>query len=506
MRFAFYARDLDRAHVDVLAIPVFEDGKEGPQSALRSIDRALDGKLLPLLEEEGFEGRADQTVVAPTYGAIGPRRIFVAGLGKSSRFDLIAAREWAQRVVKGASRSRHVALVVPSAEHLREPADLGPDERWGALLQALSVGASLGTYRFDKYRTRNAETPQVRDVTFCFVSEPGVSHSFLLERVRRGEHVADAVGFARDLVNEPAIALTPSALAEAARNVARRHRLECKVFGLKEIQRLKMGCFLGVSQGSAEEPRLIHLRYAPRKKGVRRVGLVGKGLTFDSGGLSLKPAKSMEDMKTDMAGAAAVLAAMRVVGELRPEIAVDAFIGATENMPGGRAIRPGDVLRSMSGRTVEVLNTDAEGRLVLADVLHYARTLKVDELVDVATLTGACMVALGRKTAGFFANDEGMARRWARAAALAGEDAWRMPLSERLMDSLKSNVADLKNIGDSYGGAITAALFLREFVGDTPWVHVDIAGPAFVEGKNGGATGYGVMTLSEYLLDLAAEK
>jgi leucyl aminopeptidase len=394
-----------------------------------------------------------------------------------------------------------VALVVPAPARLGAAPPLPAAERQRVLLQSTCTGAALGGYRFDKYRTRDVEPVPRRRVTLCFTRALPLPRPALSRLAERGRVIAEAVAFARDLVNEPAIHLTPRALADAARGIARRFRLGCTILGPREMKKLGMGCLLGVAAGSAEEPRFIHLRYVPRKA-ARTVALVGKGLTFDSGGLSLKPAKSMEDMKCDMAGAAAVLAAMRIVGALRPDVAVHGIVGATENMPGGRAIRPGDVLRSMSGKTVEVLNTDAEGRLVLADALHYARQRKPDEIIDLATLTGACMVALGRHTAGFFSNNEALAARYEEAARRAGEDAWRLPLTERLAESLRSNVADLKNIGDAYGGAITAALFLREFVGDSAWVHVDIAGPSFAEGKapSGGATGYGVMTLAELLL------
>ena len=324
------------------------------------------------------------------------------------------------------------------------------------------------------------------------------------KRLARGGGSHGAVIWARDLVNEPPITLTPSVFADEARQVAKDSKLQIEVLGPKEMKKLKMGMLLGVAQGSAEEPRLIHLTYRPAKvtKKTPQIALIGKGLTFDSGGLSLKPAKSMEDMKCDMSGAAAVLGAMRVFGALKPKVIVHGFIGATENMPGGRAIRPGDILKSMNGKTVEVLNTDAEGRLVLGDVIEYAKTLKVDEMIDLATLTGACMVALGRTTAGYFSNDESMAARFDLAAKRAGEDVWRLPLNDKMVELLRSPVADLRNIGDAYGGAITAALFLREFVGETPWTHVDIAGPAFVEGKGpaAGGTGYGVMTLVEYVM------
>jgi leucyl aminopeptidase len=501
MKFRFHWGGMAKVEVDLLAVPCFEDPEDISQS-IRELDGSLGNLLRSVIQEEGFKGKSDQILSLHTHGKIAPRKVLLLGLGKAAHFDVAVAREAAIRVVRAAAKSRKAAMAAPDPKRLGPRAAVPVPDRLPLLVQALATGAALGAYRFEKYRTRDIERSKLEEMVLCLGKEERAQQEALWRRVRLGEELAEAVAFARDLVNEPAISLTPKALADRARAIARQHHLSCKVLGRPELRRRRMGCLLGVAQGSALEPQLIHLAYEPRQRGGQRIALVGKGLTFDSGGLSIKPAKSMEDMKTDMAGAAAVLGAMKVVGWLRPPFAVHAFVGATENMPGGRAIRPGDVLRSMSGKTVEVLNTDAEGRLVLADVIHYARRHKVDEIIDLATLTGACMVALGRHTAGYFSNHEALAKRYERASRRAGEDCWRLPLSERLAEQLRSNVADLKNIGDSYGGAITAALFLKEFVGDTPWVHVDIAGPAFAEGKFplGGGTGYGVMTLAEFLM------
>jgi leucyl aminopeptidase len=311
---------------------------------------------------------------------------------------------------------------------------------------------------------------------------------------------------ARDLVNEPAGEMTPSQMAEVARHIAKEHGLEVKVLGPRECEKLGMGMFLAVARGSDEEPRLIHLSYRPRGKAParKRIALIGKGVTFDSGGLSLKQSASMETMKTDMSGAAAVLSAIGVLAELGVPYEVHAVAACTENMPSGKAYKLGDVLRSMSGRTVEINNTDAEGRLTLGDAITYAiREARPDELFDFATLTGACIVALGPHVAGVMGSDLSLIERWLAAARLAGEDMWHLPLPERLKEQLKSEIADMKNTGERPGGALTAGLFLREFVGDTPWVHVDLAGPANADkefahvGKGG--TGFGVATIVEYL-------
>ncbi|HEX8909229.1 MAG TPA: leucyl aminopeptidase, partial [Anaeromyxobacteraceae bacterium] len=324
------------------------------------------------------------------------------------------------------------------------------------------------------------------------------------EAARLGERLAAAVGWARDLVNESPTDCTPERLARAAREVAKAGKLRCEVHGPREIAALGMGMFLGVTRGSAQEPRLVKLSYVPRGAGAKAppLVLVGKAITFDSGGLSLKPTDSMVTMNGDMAGSAAVLAAMQVVAELAPPFPVHALLGACENMPGGRAYKPSDVLTAYDGKTVEITNTDAEGRLVLGDVLAWAvDTLAPAAVVDLATLTGACMVALGNFTAGAFGPDGAAIDAVLQAAARAGEDVWRLPLVPAVKENLKSDVADMKNTGERWGGAIAAAHFLQAFVGETPWAHLDIAGPAHASKERGyvakGGTGVGVRTLVE---------
>jgi leucyl aminopeptidase len=314
------------------------------------------------------------------------------------------------------------------------------------------------------------------------------------------------VTFARDLVNEPANTLTPIELSERIRKMAKEKNLVFKLLGPRDMEKQGMGLLLGVARGSENEPRLIHVTYTPENasKDTRQVALVGKGLTFDAGGLSLKTSEQMETMKADMGGAAAVAGAIAAIADLKPQCIVHAIIGAAENMPDGRAIRPGDVLRSKKGLTVEVMNTDAEGRLVLGDVIAYTEEQGVKEIVDVATLTGACMIALGRVIGGCFVNDEETAKLIEDAWKRSGEMFWRMPLEPQLRELLKSEVADIKNLGERYGAAIIAALFLKEFVDpDVRWIHLDIAGPVLSNKEVGytpkGATGFGVRTLVEYV-------
>jgi leucyl aminopeptidase len=292
--------------------------------------------------------------------------------------------------------------------------------------------------------------------------------------------VADAVAVARDAVNEPPNELTPEGLAAVARGIAKRGKLKIKVLDKKGILDAKMLLHTAVGQGSTNEPRFIHLSYLPKKPKAKLV-FVGKGLTFDSGGLCIKPAPGMGEMKSDMGGAAAVLGLMQGVVAVKPNVEVHVIVGAAENMPDGNAYRPGDVFGSLDGKTVEIVNTDAEGRLVLADALAYARELKPDLIVDAATLTGACLVALGKACSAFYVADNRLAKRFDNAAQAAGESFWRMPLIDDMKEQLKSDIADLKHTGERWGGSISAALFLREFVGDTSWIHCDVAGPVLAD-------------------------
>ena len=491
--FALTAGGPFRTRSDVLVL--FTDESPKPAAPLDAVDRALDGKLLRAAREEGFRGKADQTFVFHTHGRLSAERIVVAGLGPAAQRDGEALRQAAGRGVKTAQRLRAktVTLAVPAVNG-------------AAAVQAVAEGAALGAYQFDRYRT-NGRDERVDLQSVRLLLPEGVDRTRVAEQALAAAlRVAGAANFARTLVNEPAAHLTPEKLAEEAAAVGKTHRLQVKVSGPKELKRLRMGMFSAVGQGSTNGPRLIELAYRPKKTADQRrapVALVGKAITFDSGGLSLKTAEGMADMKTDMAGSAAVLGAMSVVATLAPPFPVIGYLGAAENMPSGEAYRPGDVLISRLGKTVEVTNTDAEGRLVLGDVLSYAVEQKPSAVIDLATLTGACVVALGLWMGGAFSNDDALAEEVLTAARRAGESFWRMPLIELQKETLRSEVADMKNAGDRWGGAITAAVFLKEFVGQTPWVHLDIAGTSQAMRERGyqskGATGVGVRTLVEFL-------
>jgi leucyl aminopeptidase len=499
MKFSFHTEEIGKLQAGLLGLLCFEEGiAEG--ALFRAIDAALDGLLGKLVAEEQFKGKKGQTLSLHTHGRLGVQRVLLVGGGQRKDFNAGDLRGFASRIVKAATavQAKTAAAALPYGEAQERHA------------QFLAEGALGGNYRFDKYLTGDRKKPEVVEELKIAVSADNVDASRLdaVKRgVQRGERVAQAVMMARDLVNEPAGDLTPTKMAEIATKLAKQHGLEIKVLGPKECKQKGMGMYLAVAQGSDEEPRFIHLTYRPKGKSngpKKKVALIGKGVTFDSGGLSLKPSNAMEDMKVDMAGSAAVISAIAALADLGAPFEIHAIAACTENMPSGKSYKLGDVLRSMAGKTVEINNTDAEGRLTLGDAITYAnQEIKPDEIFDFATLTGACMVALGPTTAGVMGNDLSLIERWLQAARLAGEDMWHLPLPPALRDQLKSEVADMRNTGDRYGGALTAGLFLKEFVGDTAWVHCDIAGPASLdkpyEHMPKGGTGFAVATIVEYL-------
>jgi leucyl aminopeptidase len=460
----------------VLGVPVFA-GRAQPSAAAAELD-------LDYLAERGFDGNVGEACAMP---ADDGTTIVAVGMGKQAEVTPETFRRAAAAFVRAAWKDTRGALALLEAA--------GDVDR-GAAAQALAEGALLAAYRFTRYK---GDPKPCRLESLAVVGRGARVQTGL----DRGARIAGAVVLARDLVNEPAGAMTPSQLADIATEVAEREGLAITVLDEVAIANERLGGLQGVAQGSDQPPRLIELVYDP--PGARStVALVGKGITFDSGGLSLKTADGMETMKTDMGGAAAVLAAMSVLPALGPKVKVIGIIPTTENMPSGHAIKPGDVLKIRNGKTVEVLNTDAEGRLVLADGLSLAVEAGVDAIIDLATLTGACMVALGRTIAGLMGNDDAWVEQVSAGADRAGEKVWHLPLPEEYRKKIDSEIADIKNTGgDRYGGALTAGLFLREFVGDVPWAHLDIAGPARSEEDDAympkGGSGFGVRTLVEVL-------
>jgi leucyl aminopeptidase len=488
------------AAVDLLVLACLEDRlAEDPLVRAADADPGLGGALRQAIADERFRGKPGQTLVLHTHGKLRPTRLALIGCGASGTFTTRDLRPAAGRAVRlGASVGAKTAGLATSWS---PPEPVLAAEAVGAMAE----GALLGLYRFDKYLTGDRKTP-VTLAAFT-LHAPGVRQDAAAQALSRARETARAAARARDLVNEPAGYLTPTRLAAIAEEWARESGLEVEVLDRAACHDLGMGLYLAVAQGSEQEPRFIHLAWKPNGA-RRRVVLVGKGVTFDSGGLSLKTNEGMLDMKIDMAGAAAVIAAAAAVASEKLPVEVHALAACTENMPSGSSYKLGDVLRSMAGKTVEINNTDAEGRLTLADALTFGLGLKPDVILDFATLTGACVVALGPHTAGVMSNDEALAAEWLAAATAAGEEMWRLPLPARLVEQLKSEVADMKNTGERWGGALTAGLFLREFVGETPWVHVDIAGPASADKELGhvvkGATGFAVATILEYLRRVAS--
>jgi leucyl aminopeptidase len=486
---------------DALVLPVFAEDLRGSGTArLKELDGELGGALLQAARAERFEGKAGQDLVLPTLGRVGPARVHLAGMGPRAGADLAANGYEPLRMAVGRA-ARAAAKAGASSLAVALPEEAGLDA--AAAARAAAEGALLGAYQFRRYKTAKDVPPGLSKVKIAV--PPGRERAReVKDALALAGEIGRAVAWARDLVNLGPADCTPSHLADAARALAREAGLAVEVLGPKELRRLGMGMFLGVTRGSAEEPRLVRVSYTPSRGAARAkpLVLVGKAITFDSGGLSLKPTESMVTMHTDMAGSAAVLGTMRVVAALAPPFPVHAVLGACENMPGGRAYKPSDVLVAYDGQTVEITNTDAEGRLVLGDVLAWARkTLDPAAMVDVATLTGACMVALGLTTAGLLGPDGKMVDAVLAAARAAGEDVWRLPLTEALKEQLKSDRADMKNTGERFGGAISAGHFLHAFAKDVPWAHLDIAGPSHAPKERGyvakGGTGFAIRTLVE---------
>jgi leucyl aminopeptidase len=499
MKVSLETRSPIDARADVLVVGRYSDAARIP-AEVSALDAKLDGALSKVLKTERFEGKPGQTSYCYTNGRVPAERIFVVGLGPKRSGEAEPVR---RAVASAVRRARD--LGASSAAVFMPPDGLRPRAR----AQSVVEGAWLGTYRFDRYLKERSD----KVIQTLAVLEPDrKNQAAAREGVRLGEIWAEATCLGRDLVNEPANVVTPSYLATRAEEMAGSRGLTVKVFEREDCAKLAMGAYLGVAQGSHEPPKFIHLTYAPKGKPRRRVVVIGKGITFDSGGLDLKTADGMLRMKDDMSGAAAVLGIFHALPRLNLPIEVHGLIAATENMPSGTAQRPGDVVRAMNGLTIEIGNTDAEGRLTMADALAYAtKEIKPDEIIDLATLTGAVVIALGQGVSGVFASNDALAQRILGAARAAGESMWRLPLHDEYKEGLKSDVADLNNVSSQRGaGAIIAGLFMRDFTAGIPWAHLDIAGTAFSEREHAlgpkGGTGVGVRTVLNHLWTLAGKQ
>jgi len=482
----------DIAEIKAGAIIVnFLEGMESLEGDIAAVDKALDGAISQLVKQGELKGKLNEITLVHSLGKLPAERVVVTGLGKQQdltpdkiRGAVAETCRWLRS--KGVD---NIATVAQGAEINGTSTEVAA--------QAVTEGALLGLYSFRKYI--NKEADERGEIKHLLIAGNDKSRRLLEQGAHKGKILAEAANLARDLVNEPANFMTPSHMAETAEQLAKSYGLEVSVLERNQMAELGMGALLGVAQGSQQPPKFIILNYKGGNSSEVDLALVGKGITFDSGGLSIKPAERMAEMKGDMAGGASVIAAITAIARLKLKINVTAIIPATENLPSGSSLKPGDVLTAINGKTIEVLNTDAEGRLILADALGYARKLDARFIIDVATLTGACWIALGDICTGAFTNNQELADKVIAAGAEAGEFIWQMPMYDEYKQQIKSEVADIKNVGGRHGGAITAAKFLAEFVDETPWVHLDIAGPSQSEKERGylvkGASGVPVRSL-----------
>ena len=498
---------------ECLVVSVLDQGDaKNPAPVVQTSDSTLLALAKPLIENKELTGKAFEQLFLYSPQGVKAKRVLFLGGGKAKDYSSVELRRVAGAAVRAMKPKNLKSFALLAPETWTGKAD--PEahstfafERGGSTeaVRAIAEGIVAGNFDADYYKS-DRKDQQVNDATIVVTAKE--DQKALGAALTEGVNIAESQNFARDLVNEPGNKMTPVIMAERAEKMCKEVGLKCEIYGPEKIREMKMGAFWSVSQGSDEEPRLIVMRYEPAGAPEKPVlGLVGKGITFDTGGISIKPADGMEKMKYDMAGGAGMIGAMRAIALLKPNVRVIGIVCASENMPSGKAQKPGDVQIAMSGKSIEIINTDAEGRLVLADGLHYARQLGATHLIDAATLTGACVVALGYTNAGVFCNDEGYFEQFAEAIKRSGEKMWRLPVDAEYDELIKSDIADIKNTGGRWGGAITAAMFLKHFVEDTPWIHLDIAGTAWIEDSRPyiakGPSGIPVRTLVEFALQMA---
>jgi len=461
------SRQFHEIECDALVVAVFE-GEKPDAGALAEIDKRSNGVIASLVETGEFAGKSGESAYVHNPGDMKSRRLLLLGVGKKGEFTTDDARKMAgtaARKLRG-KKARSFAILRRSQLPIGESA------------QAVTEGALISLFDPDRYHTSDkTENP----LQTMILAVPGDDVGAVERAVERGRIIAEATNFARELINEPANVVTPTELARRAEGVAKEYGLEIDLLDEPRMKDLGMGAFLGVAQGSSEPAKIIVLTYSPKTDSKETIAIVGKGITFDTGGISIKPSDGMEKMKYDMAGGATTIGAMRAIAQLKPAVKVIGIVPATENMPGGRAQRPGDVVRAMTGKTIEVINTDAEGRLILADAVAYARKLGATKIVDLATLTGAVSIALGDVYVAILGANQAWIDQVLAASKKAGEKIWQLPLDKDYREQIKSEIADIKNVGGRKAGTITGAYFIREFVEDTPWAHLDIAGTAWNE-------------------------
>ncbi len=475
---------------DGLAIGLFEDAVE-LTGDLVTLDEKLAGSIKELIAEEEFKGKAGSTISTRIGGGSQVRKLIVVGLGKAEDFNLDSLRNAAASIARSGKNQKCKTLAISLPVYNKGLADTA---------QAIAEGIELALYEDTRFKSE----PEEKKITIETVDLLGLGGQETA--IARAAQICSGVILARQLVDGPANEVTPITMAQMAQTLATDYGLQLEILEQEDCEKLGMGAFLGVAKASDLPPKFIHLTYKPQGTPKRKLAIIGKGLTFDSGGLNIKGAGSgIETMKIDMGGSAATFGAAKTIGQLKPNVEVHFISAVTENMISGHAMHPGDILKASNGKTIEVNNTDAEGRLTLADALVFADKLGVDAIVDLATLTGACVVALGNDIAGMFTPNDDLAKELAAAGDKAGEKFWRMPMEDKYFEGLKSGIADMKNTGPRPGGSITAALFLKQFVKDTPvWAHLDVAGPVWADKDSGvnntGATGFGVRTLVNWVM------
>jgi len=499
MQIKLECKSITEYRCDVLVVNLFEKVMH-PGGATGAIDKALGGVVAEMIASGEISGKLGETVLIHTYKKIPADKVICVGLGKNKEFDLDKIRIASASAIKAAKKAK--AKKVATIIHGAGIGGIEPNIAVSAIVQ----GSMAADYEFIGYKSKK-ENGKAGIEELVIVDYDVEKIDKARSSVLKEQTIADSKSRVRDLVNGPSNMITPSAIAEHAKEIAREEKLDCEVLDRDGINKKGMKLISAVAQGSRQEPRVIILKYNGGGKGA--YGLVGKGITFDSGGISIKPSKGMWEMKGDMAGAAAVLETMRAASKLKIKVNLIAVVPVTENMPGGDAYKPGDVIGSLSGKTVEIMSTDAEGRLVLADVITYAKQLGADTIIDLATLTGACRVALGDVAAGIMGNDQKLIDKLISLSRVSGERLWQLPLYEEYKEYIKSDIADIRNSTDNGGKAGTSSggIFLKEFVEETPWAHIDIAGTAFLDRSFGymdkGATGFGVGTLTQLFLELA---
>jgi leucyl aminopeptidase len=471
------------------------ESPEALAGPIQNVDLEWKGFISTLMKQGDFKGELFECRLFYTQGALSAKRVLLTGLGKKGEFDLEKWRGAASKAGQFIRNSGIKQFVFP----IKKLAGLSENE----LAESFVTGLVLGVYQYNEFKT--LERDKIKEIgEAVLLGEKDAETKLIGDGLRMGKIISEAVCMARDLVNGPSNQVTPTVLAEKAQQIARDHGMEIRVLEVSEAEAMGMGAFTAVAKGSQEPGKFITLEYN-KGKGLDTIALVGKGITFDSGGISIKPSEGMERMKDDMSGAAAVLATLQAASELKLPLNLVGVIPATENLPSGKAYKPGDILKTLSGQTVEVISTDAEGRLILSDALTYSLRLKPKAIVDLATLTGACVIALGDYAIGLFGNDESLLKRIEEASGKTGEKVWRLPLWDEYFEYLKSDVADFRNVGTRAAGAIIGAIFLSKFVEKIPWVHLDIAGPASIEKERPyipkGGTGAGVRLVVQLLRD-----